>query len=123
LSTYDIVLSLKPLQIPLTKHQPNHSNDASTSDSSSLKTFPVVGYDPVGTFIDESRESFGSVANFYFNRNSNSIGVKFVPRVAHEPTDKALAPNKPVFDPALLVQDLQILGHGLIKDVQINFET
>ena len=81
---------------------------------------------PVESFIDELRESFGSVANFYFCRNSHTVGVKFVPRPTSEVSEdpeKVSIPNKPVFDPALLVEDVKVLGKGLVKDVQIKFST
>ena len=122
-AAYDVVLLLKPLQIPSVKHLDDviGVND----NSHQVKSFPVVNYNPVKNFIEELRECFGSAANFYFCRNAHTVGIKFVgrsPEVA-EDQEKVSAPNKPVFDPVLLVEDVKVLGRGLIKDVQINFSS
>ena len=124
-AAYDVVLLLKPLQIPSVKHLDDVAVGADDT-TAQVKSFPVVNFNPVESFIDELRESFGSVANFYFCRNSHTVGVKFVPRPTSEVSEdpeKVSIPNKPVFDPALLVEDVKVLGSGLVKDVQINFST
>lgn len=121
-AAYDVVLLLKPLQIPSVKHQDDVINNSDVSTQ--VKSFPVVGYNPVKSFIEELRESFGTVANFYFCRNGHTVGIKFVRRQtdADDP-EKVSAPNKPVFDPVLLVEDVKVLGNGLVKNVLINVST
>jgi hypothetical protein len=84
-------------------------------------SFPVVGYDPVHNFIEEVRESFGTYVNLYFNRSAHIIGIKFVSPHANVEAKETIAPNKPVFDPLLMVEDLKVLGKGLIKEIQTNF--
>jgi len=79
----------------------------------------------VQNFVEELRECFGGVANVYFCRTAHTIGLKFVRRdpvteVSDNP-DKVTAPNKPVFDPDLIVEDAKVLGRGLIKDIQIHY--
>ena len=79
-----------------------------------------MGYDPVQYYIDELRECFGNVANFYFSRSAHTVGVKFLSPKLVDDSDKVSAPNKPSFDPALLVEDAKVIGKGLVKDVDIN---
>ena len=131
MSSFDIILTLKHLQIPLAK---SHTADTVANvDKIVVKSFPVSGYDPLENFVEEARESFGLHANFYFNRSAHALGIKFVTRtsavvgagqatvVAGE-ADKNVAPNKPVFNPHFMLEDLTILGRGLIKDVHMNFQ-
>ena len=84
----------------------------------------MVGYDPVQNFIEETHESFGTYVNLYFNRSAHTVGIKFVPHVNSNDEAKesaSIVPNKPAFDPALMVEDLKVLGKGLIKEIQTNF--
>jgi hypothetical protein len=111
---------LKPLQIPSTKRHVSSDDDK----ESSVVSFPVVGYDPVRNFIEEFRESFGTYVNLYFNRSAHTVGIKFVSHSnsnAEAKESASVAPNKPAFDPVLMVEDLKVLGKGLIKEIQTNF--
>lgn len=113
-------MHLKPLQIPSTKRHVSSDDDK----ESSVVSFPVVGYDPVRNFIEEFRESFGTYVNLYFNRSAHTVGIKFVSHSNSNIEAKesaSVAPNKPAFDPVLMVEDLKVLGKGLIKEIQTNF--
>ena len=126
MSSFDIILTLKHLQIPFAK--PHTADTVANADKIVVKSFPVSGYDPLENFVEEARECFSAHANFYFNRSAHTLGIKFVSRTSavagagQVEAEKNVAPNKPVFDPHLMLEDLTILGRGLIKDVQMNFQ-
>jgi len=65
---FDVVLVLKPFQIP--------SESQSEKFQGDLSSFPVVDYRPLDRFWTELVESFGEEAQFYCN-DACKIGVKF----------------------------------------------
>ena len=91
---FDAVISLKPFQIP---------TDSKFGKCENPSVFPIVNYDPVKLFWNEIQESFGNEVQFYFNAKLLKIGLKF----------KEKAEMK------VILEDLQILGKDLIKEVTV----
>ena len=91
---FDVVLVLRPFQIP--------SESQSGKFQGDLSSFPVVDYRPLDRFWTELVESFGEEAQFYCN-DTCKIGVKFN--------------NADVQAAKTILEDIQVLGKDLVKDV------
>lgn len=102
-NNYDVLLHFKSLQVPLTK---NPAVSTTGNDMKPSTCFPVIDYDPVGSFWQEARDSFGKEAQFYYNANALKMGIKLV----GSRDDEAKA----------MLEDLQVIGKGLIKEVVWN---
>ena len=92
LDIYDIVIQLKPLQVPSIKDNRRRADGEEEDDSIVKKSkvdvsgsFPVVDFDPVGLFLEELRITFGHFADFYYGRSAGPvIGVKLRPFVVDQ---------------------------------------
>ena len=88
LDIYDIVIQLKPLQVPSVKDNRRRAAEGEEGEVAVKKSkvdasgFPVVDFDPVGRFLEEVRITFGHFADFYYGRSAGPVvGVKLRPFV------------------------------------------
>ena len=88
LDIYDIVIQLKPLQVPSIKdsrRRPEGEEEEEVAVKKSkvvVSGFPVVDFDPVGRFLEELHITFGHFADFYYGRSAGPVvGVKLRPFV------------------------------------------
>lgn len=95
---FDVVLVLKPFQIP--------SESQSGKFQGELKTFPVVNYRPLDQFWNELSENFGQQAQFYCNDDLHKIGIKF--------TESDVKLSK------VIMEDIQVLGKDFVKYIVVN---
>ncbi|OCT56411.1 hypothetical protein XELAEV_18000142mg [Xenopus laevis] len=140
LDLYDVLIRLNPKQI--SRHREAVDQPAKSFFRGMLKEgaqvkdlmFPVVGYDPIQLFLQELREAYGEFALFFHDLHGGDvIGVLWKPS-SFEPqpfkttnvkgrqmdgkSDKALlVPNAEAF-----VEDLEILGEGLVSGVEAQTE-
>ncbi len=123
LAAYDVVIHLKPLQIP-------HSNGKRTHDGAGkVNVFPVVDYDPVASYLGELRECFNGLARFYYGGpdGPHTIGVKLEEDVikqvgsesARHSKGRFLHMGKLVPNIDAMLEDFRVLGSGIIKDVSV----
>ena len=90
LDIYDIVIQLKPLQVPSIKdnRRRDDGEEENTIKNSKVDvsgSFPVVDFDPVGLFLEELRITFGHFADFYYGRAAGPVvGVKLRPFVVDQ---------------------------------------
>ena len=81
LSIYDIVIQLKPLQVPSVKENRRQTEeDEEPAVKKSKQELPgslVVDFDPVRRLLDELRSTYGNFADFYYGRSAGAnVGVK-----------------------------------------------
>ena len=81
LGIYDIVIQLKPLQVPSIKENRRQTEEEEEPSVKKAKHempgFLVVDFDPVGQFLDELRNSYRNFADFYYGRSAGAaVGVK-----------------------------------------------
>ena len=88
LEIYDILIQLKPLQIPSIKDNRRRAEGEGGEEGAVNRSkvdvtgFPVVDFDPVGRFLEELRITFGHFADFYYGRSAGPVvGVKLRPFV------------------------------------------
>ena len=88
LEIYDILIQLKPLQIPSIKDNRRRAEGEGGEEGAVSRSkvdvtgFPVVDFDPVGRFLEELRITFGHFADFYYGRSAGPVvGVKLRPFV------------------------------------------
>ena len=126
--SYDVVLRLRPPQIPRQRKRKHQEEEEGAKDFS----FPVVDFDPVGRFLWELRESFDGLARFYYGGGDDSpiIGVKLekeaLEQTPRESLNKhsqcrflhagALVPNVNA-----MIDDFRVMGTGIVKDVEVKF--
>lgn len=127
LSVYDVTIHLKPLQIPFirTKVDLNATKDIDP------QTFPVVDYNPVQCYLSDLRDSYGSVADFFYGQGTPVIGVKLTREALDQvPIEsrkhfggKFILGGKLVHNMEAMLEDFEILGYGLVKSVETNFNS
>lgn len=117
---FDLLIHLKPLQIPQIKTGKNPDKT-----SSKLPAFPVVDFDPVSSYLKELRLCFKNVGQFYYGRSQPVIGVKLsreaVDQKAVESMKHAkgclVRNGKLVPNVDAMIEDVKILGSGIVKEV------
>ncbi|MCP9261486.1 Nucleolar protein 6 [Dirofilaria immitis] len=90
---------------------------------------PVIDYDPIRVYVKRLRQSFSSVALFFYNKyKGNMIGVAWKPD-ALLPRDASISKclhrlkrsdNKLVVNIKAILDDFMILGQGLVREVTQN---
>ncbi|KAI5088223.1 nucleolar protein 6 [Silurus meridionalis] len=140
LEAYDVLIHLKPQQVPLHSRAVDHPKTTSyrgTQDkdvASSGGAFPVVDFDPVKLYLSELREAFGDLALFFYDPYGGTvIAVLWKPK-AFQPqpfktslmnarrvdVNEGVATTVPNIE--AIVQDFQIIGEGLVNKVDLRTE-
>ncbi|TRY71822.1 hypothetical protein TCAL_04750 [Tigriopus californicus] len=122
LSIYDVIIHLKPLQIPFIRNKV----DVSATKDIDPKTFPVVDYNPVQCYLSDLRDSYGSVADFFYGQGTPAIGVKLTREALDQIPVKSrkqgggkfILGGKRVHSIEAMIEDFEILGFGLVKSVE-----
>ncbi len=123
LSIFHVLIHLKPLQVPQMK--------AGDHESKALpKEFPVVDYDPVGWYLSELMANYSELATFYYGRWQTVVGVRLEAAALEQRFEESLKhvkgrfvrKGKLVANVEAMVEDFKILGAGLVKEVECNFE-
>jgi len=138
LDIYDIVIQLKPLQVPSIKDNRRRAEGEEEDEAKKSKVdvsgFPVVDFDPVGRFLEELRITFGHFADFYYGRSAGPVvGVKLRPFVVDQtPVDSSqsnhlknctgrfVSNGRLVANVEAMVQDFTVLGSGIVREVVCN---
>lgn len=104
-------------------------------DKDSLEYFPIVGFNPVKHFLDTLKTHLHEVALFFYDRfGGTKIYLIWKPNAFDEETlnisdftDWKLAKDKcksgsynTSFNAEAVLEDLYILGDGLVKSIDIN---
>ena len=124
LSVYDVVIRLKPLQIP--KINEERSNNDPQEAGKPAAAFPVVDFDPVECYLDELRSCYGHVARFYYGFGGGVVGVKLQQLEASNSSSKMRGKmldgrtGKLVFNLEAMISDFSLIGTGLVKSVDCN---
>lgn len=138
LDIYDIVIQLKPLQVPSIKDNRRRAEGEEEDEAKKSKVdvsgFPVVDFDPVGRFLEELRITFGHFADFYYGRSAGPVvGVKLRPFVVDQtPVDSSqsnhlknctgrfVSNGRLVANVEAMVEDFTVLGSGIVREVVCN---
>ncbi len=118
-------------QIPHQRKR-KHSSESEMA-STSAAPFPVVDFDPAARYLSELRESFSGLADFYHGGPEGApvVGVRLA-REAREQTEREsirqssghfvhagrLLPNVDA-----MVEDLRVMGQGIVKDVKVSIKS
>ncbi|XP_035234780.1 nucleolar protein 6 [Anguilla anguilla] len=136
LDAYDVLIHLNPKQVPLLSqavdppHATFHRGAAPGDAASGGGALPVVDYDPVGRYLAELKDSFGELAMFFCDPYGGTvIAVLWKPqafaplpfktsqmsarRVEVTGEEARTVPNVEA-----ILEDIRILGEGLVKKVE-----
>ena len=94
---FEIIVNLKPHQLPVPASNSGKFNGK-------LETFPIVDYDPLNSFLNEVM-ALSTNVHFFFNETLCQLGLKLNQMSTEE--EKTF------------VEDLQIIGKDLVKEVKI----
>ena len=96
--------------------------------------FPLVDYDPAKSYLNLLKACYGHVAKFYYGSEGSVIGVKLDQSVLEQEmfaTGLVQNPGKRLrlgttkeelhYDLESLVEDFEVLGKGLVKEVMCQF--
>nr|XP_020652113.1 nucleolar protein 6 [Pogona vitticeps] len=140
LDLYDVLIHLRPKQIP--RHLEAVDRPVKSFSRGTLKddvavkalSFPVVDYDPVQNYLRELRQAFSDLALFFYDKHGGEvIGVLWKPS-AFEPQPFKVTSMKgrmlsslgaePMTVPNVeaILEDLEILGEGLVQSVEARTE-
>ena len=127
-SIYDVVIHLKPLQIPMIKEK-KRKHDESVGEKT--KAFPIVDFNPVDRYLAELRECFPrEVAKFYYGTGGSWIGVKLEKSALEQipvtgfkhSAGKCIVKNQLVQNVGAMVEDFKVIGQGMVKEVECNLD-
>lgn len=123
-SIYDLVIHLLPHQVARSFIKPIESNTKTPS------ILPIIDYDPVEKLVDDLRNSYDTVALFFYDKyGGKTIGVVLRPsfrqnrpvRISNcQIRAKSTSGNELLPDIQALIEDLRIIGKRLIKEIVIN---
>ncbi|KAL4228055.1 Nucleolar protein 6 [Mactra antiquata] len=136
LSMFDVLIHLKPNQLPrryegLEFVPPKHKQlyGLPVDDT----TFPVTNFDPPQLFLQELKKHFKELALFFYDKYGGTvIGLLWKPVVKEEKEfkvsnikcsellTKSTGQVKLVKNISSIIEDMKILGKGLINKIEIN---
>ncbi|EGT38748.1 hypothetical protein CAEBREN_05768 [Caenorhabditis brenneri] len=128
LSPYDAIIHLEPAAVvrkkALLERRPPPEN------SKIRQKLPVVELDPVDELVYQLNNNFHQVAMFFYNKyGGHHIGVMFKPTEEEVPAKiSRCSLHKSVSDSSLrlnraeILEDVQIMGRGIVSDVQLKRE-
>jgi len=129
LASYDCLIHLKPLQVP-TRHLAVSAlleqDDRRTTDGAkATDVVPVVDYNPVTRYLDQLKTAYGHLALFFYDRYGGTVvAVKFKTFSQDERLRTGELACRQLNGTAVsvnwgaVVEDLQILGEGLVKNIE-----
>lgn len=124
---FDIIINLKPLQIPMIKER---KRGATEGKPKNLPAFPIVDFNPVDNYLSELKECFRDAAKFYYGTGSSWIGVKLekatieqtpVSSFKHS-AGKCIVKGQLVQNISAMVEDFKVIGQGMVKEVECNLD-
>ncbi|KAI1723264.1 nrap protein nucleotidyltransferase domain 4 domain-containing protein [Ditylenchus destructor] len=143
---YDILISLHGAYLSMSRQQEKNKENkitkkhwqsgrvskSSVQSQSDGRSFPIVDYDPVKRYVKELRNSFDSVAIFFYNAyKSYAVGVMLRPSFYRSDRDpktitgshlrtKDRERNALIANIDALVEDFRIMGGRLIRTVIVS---
>ncbi|XP_063215602.1 nucleolar protein 6 isoform X2 [Bacillus rossius redtenbacheri] len=134
LSTYDVVIHLRPLLNPRRYEAVDVGSDANPFrlppyTHANDEKLPVVNFNPVELYITELREIYSEYALFFYDcYGGNVIGVLWIPsakeksdfKVSRINAHKLVGQNQKIeLNTDALVEDFVILGDKLVRNVEV----
>nr|XP_039272633.1 nucleolar protein 6-like [Styela clava] len=132
LSAYDVVIHLEPKCVARKYEACQVDGDIVEEDlatqNENSNILPVVGFDPVQSYLDELESSYGELAMFFHNTNGGQeIGVLWRPN-AFQPREfklttalcsSILSKSKVAANVKTVIEDFQIIGKGLVSNIEL----
>ncbi|XP_039947003.1 nucleolar protein 6 [Hirundo rustica] len=139
LDSYDVLIHLNPNQIP--RHLENVDRPVKSVSRGVVKNssatnilFPVVDYDPVQLYLQELRDAFDDLALFFYDKHGGEVIAVLWKPLSFQPQPFKVSSmkgrkvttlnNELVCVPNVeaILEDFEILGEGLVKNVEAHTE-
>ncbi|XP_025834948.1 nucleolar protein 6 [Agrilus planipennis] len=132
---YNLLIHLKPLLNSRRNESIDECNKKHLKKSKCKNVFtknydkfaiPIVGFNPVDLYLSELRANYGEFAYFFHNVYGGcTIAVLWKPNIFDEKEFKVscvnghkLKDNKLIFNEEAVIEDLYILGEGLVENIE-----
>ena len=128
LSCYEALIHLKPLQVParhlaVTSDRQQKENKDEDTDTP-VSTIPIVDHDPVSLYVSMLGRCYGNLAKFYYDKFGGSVvAVKLLSQAekvkVHQLSCKMVKGEMVATNWGAVMEDWQVLGDGLVREVQV----
>merc|ERR1712059_218386 len=130
MTCYEALIHLKPLMVS-NRHMAisamfDQTKTEPSDTSVDLSLLPIVDFNPVSLYVTELQQSYGHLANFYYDKyGGNVVAVKILSEASKVKISDLSAKMvgsggaKIVNNWSAITEDWKILGEGLVKDVEI----